>query len=40
MNYRQAQELNKPVLEKFKRRKVNARFKDNIWAPDLAESWY
>ena len=24
-------------LKKFKRRKFNARFKDNIWAADLAE---
>ena len=26
-----AEELHKPVIEKFKRRKVYARFKDNIW---------
>ena len=29
--------LHKPVIKKFKRRKVYARFKDNIWAEDLVE---
>ena len=32
-----AQELQKPVIKKYKRRKVNARFKDNILAADLTE---
>ena len=32
-----AQELHKPVIKKFRRRKVYARFKENIWAADLAE---
>ena len=34
-----AQELHKLVIKKFERRKVydNNRFKDNIWAADLAE---
>ena len=32
-----AEELHKPVIKKFKRRKVSARFKDNIEAADLAE---
>ena len=32
-----AQELQKPVIKKFKRRKVYARFKDNTWAADFAE---
>ena len=32
-----AEELHKPVIEKFKRRKFYARFKYNIWATDLAE---
>ena len=32
-----AQELTKPVIKKFKRRKVYARFKNNILASDLAE---
>ena len=29
--------MHKPIIEKFKRRRVSARFKDNIWAVDLAE---
>ena len=32
-----AEELHKPVIKKFKRRKVYARFIDDIWAADLAE---
>ena len=32
-----AQKLHKPVVKKFKRRKVYARFKDNISAVDLPE---
>ena len=28
---------NKSVIKKFKRRKVYARFRDNIWAADLVE---
>ena len=32
-----AEELHKPVIKKFKRRKVYARFKDNIWTADLVE---
>ena len=32
-----AQNLLKSVIEKFKRKKVSARFKDNVWAADLAE---
>ena len=31
------QALHKPVIKKFKRRKVYARFNDNIWEADLAE---
>ena len=31
------EELHKPVTKKLKSRKVYARFKDNIWAADLAE---
>ena len=37
VNEQLAQELHKPAIKKFKRRKVYARFKDNIWAADLAE---
>ena len=33
-----SQELHKPVIKKFKRRKVSWRFKDNICVSDLAES--
>ena len=36
INKELVQELHKPVI-KLKRRKVYARFKDNIWAADLAE---
>ena len=31
------QELHKSVIKKFKRRKVYARFNDNIWEADLAQ---
>ena len=37
VNEELAQELHKPVIKKFKRGKVYARFQDNIWAADLAE---
>ena len=37
LNEQIAQELHKPVINKFKRRKVYVRFKDNVWAADLAE---
>ena len=37
VNEQLAEELHKPVIKNFKRRKVYARFKDNIWAADLAE---
>ena len=30
------EELHKPVIRRFKRRKAYARFKGNIWAADLA----
>ena len=32
-----AQELHKQLVKKFRRRKVYARFKDNIWTADLDE---
>ena len=32
-----AQELHKPEIKKFKRRKICAGFNDDIWAADLAE---
>ena len=37
VNEQLAEELHKPVIKKFKRRKVYARFKDIIWAADLVE---
>ena len=37
VNEELAQEIQKPIIKKFKRRKVHARFKDNIWLADLAE---
>ena len=36
VNKELAQELHRPVIKKFKRR-IYAKFKDNIWAADLAE---
>ena len=33
-----AQKLHKPVIKKLKQRKVYAKFKDNIWEADLADS--
>ena len=37
VNQQLAEKLHKPGIKKFKRRKVYARIKDNIWAADLAE---
>ena len=37
INEQLVEKLHKPVTKKFHRRKVYARFKDNIWAADLAE---
>ena len=37
VNEQLAEELHKPVIKKFKRTKVYARFKDNISAADIAE---
>ena len=36
VNEELAEKLHKPVTEKFRRANVYARFKDNIWAADLA----
>ena len=33
-----AEELHKPVIEKFNKRKVYSQFKDNIWGVDLADT--
>ena len=37
VNEHLAEELHKPVIKKFKRRKVYERLKGNIWAANLAE---
>ena len=36
-NLQLAKELHKPIIRKFKKRKVYSRFKDNIWGADLAD---
>ena len=36
-NEQLAEELHKPVIKRFKRKKVYARFKDIIWAADFVE---
>ena len=36
-NQQLAEELRKPIIEKFEKRKVHAAFKDNIWGADLAD---
>ena len=36
VNEQLAEELHEPVIKKFKKRKFYVRFKDNIWAADLA----
>ena len=33
-----AEELNKPVINKFNKRKVYSQFRDNIWGVDLADT--
>ena len=35
-NYQLADELHKPIIRKFKKRKVYSLFRDNIWGVDLA----
>ena len=37
LNEKLAKELHKPIIEKFLKRKVFSRFKDNIWGADLAD---
>ena len=32
-----ADELHKPIINKFSKRKVYSQFKDNIWGVDLAD---
>ena len=36
-NLQLAQELHKPIIKKFKKRKVYTRFIDNIWGVNLAD---
>ena len=36
-NYQLANELHKPIIKKFKKRKVYSSFKDNTWGVDLAD---
>ena len=37
VNEQLAEELHKPVIKKFKSKKVYAKLKDNTWSVDLAE---
>ena len=36
-NQQLADQLDKPIIRKFEKRKVHAAFKDNIWGADLAD---
>ena len=36
-NYQLANELHKPIIRKFKKRKVYSSFRDNIWGVDLTD---
>ena len=36
-NYQLVNELYKPIIKKFKKRKVYSPFRDNIWGVDLAD---
>ena len=36
-NQQLAEELHKPIIRKFEKRKVYSTFKDNIWGADLAD---
>ena len=36
-NYQLTNELHKPIIKTFKKRKVYSSFRDNIWHVDLAE---
>ena len=36
-NEQLAEEIHKPIIRKFKKRKVYSAFKDNIWGADLAD---
>ena len=36
-NIQLADELHKPIIRKFEKRKVYSSFRDNIWGADLAD---
>ena len=36
-NYQLTNGLHKPIIRKFKKRKIYSGFKDNIWGADLAD---
>ena len=36
-NYQLANELHKPIIRKFQKRKMYSSFRDNIWGVDLAD---
>ena len=36
-NYQLANELHKPIIGKFKKRKIYSSYRDNIWGVDLAD---
>ena len=36
-NYQLANELHKPIIRKFKKRKIYSFFRDSIWGVDLAD---
>ena len=36
-NKQLADELHKPIIRKFKKRKVYSSFQDNVWGADLAD---
>ena len=36
-NQQLPEEIHKPIIRKFEKRKVHAAFKDNIWGADLAD---
>ena len=36
-NKQLAEELHKPIIQKFEKRKVYSGFRDNIWGADLAD---
>ena len=38
MSYQQlAEELHKPIIKKFKKRKIQSLLLDNVWGADLAD---